>query len=166
MSQIIDKNAVLIAGACAFKEQTNGVRWFISKQEKEGDWEIPKIVTRKAESSVRASIRMMGEKGGASTKVLEEVGRAGGITTVNNKTVPQRHIYYLHILKSENGEPIGFAESAWLPYAKAVRKLASKRERGMLKDARKEYRAWKKRVAKKQKEEERKRREKEAKQNS
>lgn len=150
MADILDKNLVIVAGAVIFDDKEGKKpKWFISKTEQEGDWEFPKIVSRKTESSVRASIRMMGEKGGMSTKVLEEVGRAGGITSINGKTMPQRHIYYLHRLKSKSGDPVGFAESGWFDYAQAVRKLASKRERAMLKDARKEYKEWKQRKKKK-----------------
>jgi hypothetical protein len=95
-------------------------------------------------------MRMMGEKGGMSIKVLEEAGRWGGVTSVNGKAVPQRQIYYLARLKSSQGEVIGFEEHAWLEYAKAVRKLRSKIERSMIKQARKELRV----VLKKEKEEE------------
>jgi hypothetical protein len=149
---IIDKNLVLISGAIVFKQEGKKVRWFIAKQQDDGDWEIPKVPVRKAESSVRAALRMMGEKGGMTTKVLEEVGRAGGVTTINGKVLPQRHLYYLMILKSASKETIGFHEDAWLEYAKAVRKLSSKRERAMLKEARKKYRSWKKEREKKKKE--------------
>ena len=156
MADILDKNLVIVSGAVIFDDKDKKPKWFISKSEKDGDWEFPKIISRKTESSVRASIRMMGEKGGMSTKVLEEVGRAGGITSITGKTRPQRHIYYLHRLKSKSGDPVGFAEAGWFEYAKAVRKLGSKRERAMLKDARKEFRDWKKRMKKKREEERKK----------
>ncbi len=140
----MNNNLVLVSGAIVFKDQGKKTRWFIVKQSEEEDWEIPKALVRKAESSVRAALRMMGEKGGMSTKVLEEAGRAGGVTTINGKALPQRHIYYLILLRSDSQEAIGFKDHAWLEYAKAVRKLSSKRERAMLKQARKVYRSWKK----------------------
>ncbi len=136
---------VIVASAVIFDNKGTKPRWFISKTEEDGDWEFPKIVSRKTESSVRATIRMMGEKGGMSTKVIEEVGRAGGVTSVNGKTLPQRHIYYLHRLKSKSSEPVGFVDSGWFEYNSALKKLSSKREQGMLKEAKKEFKEWKKR---------------------
>ena len=152
---MLDKNTVLVSGACLYKEKKGKRKWFLIKQSEEEGWEIPKVLVRKGESSVRASLRMLGEKGGMSTKVLEEAGRAGGVTTVNGKVLPQRHIYYLIVAKSISGEAVGFAETAWLDYAKAVRRLSSKRERQMIKAAREELKKWKK-IQKKKREAEKK----------
>ncbi len=138
----MNNNLVLISAVILCKDQGRGKRWFVVRHSEDGVWEIPKVVVRKVESSVRAVIRMIGEQGGMSIRVLEEAGRAGGVTTVNNKIFPQRHIYYLAIHLSSEGEAIGFEEHAWLDYAKAVRKLSSKRERAMLKQARKELKKW------------------------
>jgi ADP-ribose pyrophosphatase YjhB (NUDIX family) len=140
----MNKNLVLVSGAVVFRPTRGKSKWFIVKQTDNESWEIPKVMVRKGESSVRAALRMIGEKGSMSTKVLEEVGRAGGATTINGKTFPQRHLYYLMLLISASKEPIGFSNHLWLEYAKAVRKLTSKRERAMLKQARKAYRTWKK----------------------
>jgi len=141
----MDTNLVLVSGAVVFKEGRGKRRWFIVMQGEEDGWEIPKVFVRKGESSVRAAIRMMGEQGGMTTQVLEEAGRAGGVTTVNEKILPQRHLYYLMVLLPGVNEAIGFDKSQWLEYAKAVRALSSKRERAMLRQARKELRKWKKR---------------------
>jgi ADP-ribose pyrophosphatase YjhB (NUDIX family) len=138
------QNIVLVSGAIVFKQEKGGSRWLVTKQGEEEGWEIPKVVVRKGESSVRAALRMMGEKGGMTTQILEEAGRAGGVATINGKTLPQRHLYYLMVLRAPSGEAIGFAEHKWLEYAKAVRKLSSKREQMMLRQAKKEYRIWKK----------------------
>lgn len=140
----MDKNTVLVSGAIVFKEQHGKSRWFIVKQNDEEEWELPKVMVRKGESSVRAALRMMGEKGGMTTRVIEEAGRAGGVITLNNKTLPQRHLYYLMLLKSGSKEAIGFGNYLWLEYANAVRKLTSKRERTMLKAAKEIWGAWKK----------------------
>jgi hypothetical protein len=142
---------VLISGAIVFKKGRGKSRWFIAKQNEEDGWEIPKVVVRKGESSVRAALRMMGEKGGMTTKILEEAGRAGGVATMNGKTLPQRYLYYLMELRAPQGEAIGFNDHKWLEYAKAVRKLSSKREQMMLRQARKEYRVWKKDMEQKKK---------------
>lgn len=149
----MDKDRVIIGAAIVFKQEDKKVKWFIVNNKDEEGWVIPKIVKRKGESSVRGSIRMMGEKGGMTVKALEEAGRAGGVRTINGKTKPQRILYYLMVMKNASGEPVGFEESGWFDYAGAVRKLSSKRERAMIKNARKIFRVWRKvKKAKKKKE--------------
>jgi ADP-ribose pyrophosphatase YjhB (NUDIX family) len=142
---IIDKKMVLVSGAIVFKENRGRKRWFLVKEgdEEDSEWEIPKILVRKTESSARAAIRLMAEQGSMDAKVLEEAGRAGGSTTVNGKVVPQRYLYYLMVLKGA-GEVLGFEDHGWFEYANAVRKLRSKRERLMIKQARQELRKWEK----------------------
>lgn len=135
MNLNVSKNLVLVAGACIFKENRGVLKWFLVKQNDEDKWEIPKVLVRKGESSVRAVLRMIGEKGNMTTRVLEEAGRFGGITTVNGKKLPQRHIYYLMLEKSQSGESIGFSDSTWLDYTKTLKALSSKRERSVLKAA-------------------------------
>ena len=135
MNLNISKNLVLVAGACIFKENRGVLKWFLVKQNGEDKWEIPKVLVRKGESSVRAVLRMMGEKGNMTTRVLEEAGRFGGITTVNGKKLPQRHIYYLMLERDQSGEAIGFNDSTWLDYSKTLKALSSKREKIVLKAA-------------------------------
>ena len=147
----MNNKRVLISGACVVKNGSGKPKWFVIRHNESDGWELPKIVVRKTESSVRAALRMMGEQGGMKTRVLEEAGRAGGVTTVNGKTLPQRHLYYLMIHRADSGELIGFKEYKWLEYAHAVRKLPSKRERQMLKGAREEYKKWKKERKKRRK---------------
>lgn len=141
----MDKNLVLISSAILFKEDKGKKYWFLVKNDKEGGWEFPRTVVRKVESSVRASIRMMGEQGGMTVRVIEEAGRSGGVTSVNNKIVPQRHIYYFMILLSESGEAIGFSNFQWVEDSKVLRTLVSKREQQMLKNSRAELKTWSKR---------------------
>lgn len=142
---MIDTNIVLISGALVFKEERDKDYWFIVKQEGDEDkWEIPKVFVRRGESSVRASLRMMGEQGGMTTQVLEEAGRSGGVVTINGKTLPKRQLYYLMVLILADDEVIGFVDFKWLEYAKAIRQLSSKREKIILRQARKEYRLWRK----------------------
>jgi len=148
---MFNKNTVLISGACLFRETRGKRRWFIVKQGEEEGWEIPKIIVRKGESSVRAVLRMIGEKGGISAKVLEEAGRAGGTATINGRVLPQRHIYYLMLTKLTPGEAIGFTQHQWLEYSKASKKLASKRERQILKSANEVLKKWKKEHERKRK---------------
>jgi len=137
----MDKDLVLISCPVVYRQGSRKGFWFIVKSEDGEGWEIPKMVARKGESSVRASIRMMGEMANMDAKVIEEAGRAGGMMTVNGKAVSKRTIYYAMIQRT-GGEIIGFEEYKWLDYAKAVRKLSSKRERAMIKNARAEIDRW------------------------
>jgi len=140
----MDKNSVLVAGAILFKETKKGPRWFLVKYSSEHDWEIAKAIVRKGESSVRAALRMMGEQGGMGTRVIEEAGRAGGVTSVNGKVLPQRYIYYLMIQKSAS-EIFGFNRFSWFDYPRTMKLLSSKREKLMFKLGKKQFDEWKKR---------------------
>lgn len=126
---------LLVGGAVVYRKANGKTTWFIVKQKVDGDWELPKTTARRGESSVRAVIRAMGEQGGMRAKVLEEVGRSGGAAMIGGKTVPQRNLFYLMINK-EGQEVLGFADYQWLEYGKAIRRLASKKDQGMLRGAR------------------------------
>jgi ADP-ribose pyrophosphatase YjhB (NUDIX family) len=132
---------ILISVAVVYKYPTNhGTKkekpvWFIIGGSTEGQWELPKTTVRRGESSVRAVIRQMGEQGGMRTKVLEEVGRSAGSTTVNGRIVAQKYLYYLMVCKGDS-EVLGFSQSAWLDYEKAYKRLSSKKDRAMLAKAR------------------------------
>lgn len=141
---MIDENLVIISVSALFKEKNGKRQWFVVRQSEEEGWELPKVLVRKRESSPKAVIRLMGEDGGISAKILEEAGRAGGVTTVNGKVLPQRHIYYLMRYDHSAGEVLGFDEYDWLEYARAVSRLFSKRDKLMLKLAKKELIKWKK----------------------
>ncbi len=138
------KDSILISGACLVKESRGFRRWFVVRQKGEEKWEFPKVVVRRGESSVRAVLRLLGEKGGMATRVLEEVGRSEGTTSVNGKSISQRFIYYLMYLRNSSGEPIGFQDFAWFDYPKALRSLSSKREKLILKLAKEEFKKWEK----------------------
>lgn len=141
---MFDKNLVLIAGATLFREQNGKVTWFVNKRSEDNSWELPKVIVRKGESSVRATLRILGEKGGMTTRVLEESGRYNNTVTTDNKVTPQKLIYYLVLLKSGSSETIGFGEYSWLEYPKAFNKLTSKKEKSMLKSAKEMLKIWKK----------------------
>ena len=161
----MNKDLVLIAGAIVYRQTKGKKRWFLARQSEESDeWEIPKMIARKAESSARAAMRLMLEQADMDTQVLEEAGRAGGSATINGKVVAQRHLYYIMLFKEKEEEVEeeakkkkgnqrkevvrakiqNFEESGWFEYAQAVRKLRSKRERLMLKQGRAELRKWEK----------------------
>lgn len=150
---ILDKNLVLVSSVIVFRVDKESKKdyWFIVKNSDDDEWQFPRTVVRKGESSVRAGIRMMGEQGAMTIRMIEEAGRAGGVTTINDKTLPQRHLYYVAKLVSESGEAVGFEEGEWLEYAKATRKFASKREKQMLQGARDEVKKWRKQREEKKK---------------
>lgn len=135
---------ILISGAIVFRDYRGKRQFILVKQKEDQGWEIPKITVRKAESSVRAAIRMMADQGGMTTKVLEEAGRATGSVVVNGKPTTQKYYYYLMVFKAGMGEIIGFDNYKWLEYSKALKKLKLKRERDMLKGAKDALKIWEK----------------------
>jgi len=145
------KNDILISAACLFRDFQGKTQWFLIKEPESDKWETAKSLVRKGESSVRAILRVMGEKGGITTKILEEAGRINGVGVASGKTLPQRTIYYLMLAKKMLGETIGFEDFLWLDYAQATRKLSTKREKNMLKNAKTELAAWRKRREKRRK---------------
>ena len=133
---------VLVSGAVVFKKAKNGrVYWLVVKKNEDSDWEIPKITARRGESSVKAVLRMMSEQVGMTAKVLEEVGRFGGSTTINGKVIPRRVLYYLMTITSES-EALEFYDYSWHEYAKALKVIRTKKEKEMLRNAKKEYKIW------------------------
>lgn len=137
-------NEILIGGTVLFKD-SRGKRYFlVVKQGEEGDWQLPKITVRRGESSVRAVIRMTGEMAGMNARVLEEAGRYSQPTTVNGKVLTQRFLYYLMVQKAGGSELIGFDKSEWMDYGRAVRKVASRREKEILKQGKKVLKEWEK----------------------
>ena len=135
-------NQILTSGAVVCRKKSSGeYAWLLVKLSEEEGWEIPKVAVRKGESSVRASIRMMGEQGGMNARVIEEAGRFNSAATVNDRVIPKRLLYYLMIQKS-GGEIVGFKESSWFESAKAQKKLQQKRERDVLKEAKVLLKEW------------------------
>lgn len=135
---------ILIGGAVVFREN-RGKRQFLLVKQKEGDdWEIPKVTVRRGESSVRAVLRMISEQAGMTARVLEEAGRSAGTTVVNSKTIPQKFYYYLLLQKGGNSELIGFNQYKWMDYGDAMKKLAIKREKDMLKGGKDVLKEWEK----------------------
>jgi hypothetical protein len=135
-------NQIIVAGTSLCKKRSNGkFVWLLIRQSESEEWELPKTTVRKGESSVRAAIRMMGEMGGMNARVIEEAGRFNGTTSINNRSVPKRILYYLMIQKSA-GEMIGFSQFKWLTYEDALKKLDSKREKDVMKKAKVELKIW------------------------
>jgi len=129
------ENKGFIGVAVACRKSRGVYRWFLAKQTEDGGWELPKAQARRGESSVRAAIRNMGERGGLRAKVLEEVGRSSGFRKVGNQKVPQKFLYYFVVANEPSGEPIGFIDMAWLEFRQAIKQLESPRDQRMLKRA-------------------------------
>jgi hypothetical protein len=142
MNSFDHKNSVLMSSAILFKYVAGVHKFFIIKEPGSEKWEFVKLLVRKGESSVRAVIRIMGEKGAMTVRVLEEAGRYKSAATTNGKTLTQNNIYYIMLLKSSSKEAKVFGEIAWLDYAKAIKKLTSKKEASMLKSARDIIKEW------------------------
>ncbi len=136
-------NQLTVSGAIVFKDYGGKRKYLLVKQNEDSGWEIPKITVRRGESSVRAVLRMTGEMAGMSTQVLEEAGRSGGVSLVNGKSIPVKFYYYLLIQRS-GGEMLGFARHEWLEFGNALKKISLKKEKDMLKNAKKVLRDWEK----------------------
>ena len=138
---------ILVGGAVIFKEGKAKNLFLLSKNN-DGDWEILKSTVRRGESSVRAVIRYTSEQGNMNTRVLDEVGRATGAGTVNNKSVTYKYLYYLLFFKA-GAEILGMGDVTWFDYATAAKKLKLKREKDMLKTASQMVKEWQKKKKKK-----------------
>ncbi len=150
-----EKGEILVGGAVIFKEgkdkaslPAGGKKLFLLTKNSDGEFEILKSTVRRGESSVRAVIRYTSEQGNMNTRVLDEVGRASGVGTVNTKPVTYKYIYYLLLFKA-GIEISGMGDISWYDYASAAKKLKLKREKDMLKTANLMVKEWEKTKKKK-----------------
>ncbi len=139
------KNTVIVSAAVVGEIIKGKFKLFLVKLGDNSDWELPKLTIRKTESSVRGALRMMGEQAGMRVRILDEAARFSSNTVVGGKTVQQKIFYYTMIHKADSGESIGFNESVWLEYAKAYKRLVSKKEKEALSNANKTLKEWWKR---------------------
>jgi 8-oxo-dGTP pyrophosphatase MutT (NUDIX family) len=135
---------ISIGGAIVFRDNRGKRQFLVVKTKEDSDWEIPKVTVRKGESSVRSVIRLTGEQGGMTARVLEEAGRYSGTIIVNGKSIPEKHYYYLLMQKGGSSELIGFHEFKWVEYSDASKKLPLKKEKEMLKSAVAVLKEWEK----------------------
>ena len=135
---------VLVGGAVVFKDNRGKRLFLVVKTKEDSEWEIPKVTVRRGESSVRAVIRLTGEQGGITARVLEEAGRYTGNTIVNGNAISQKYYYYLMLQKGGTSEMIGFHEFKWMDPTDIMKKLVSKKEKEMLKGAREVLKEWEK----------------------
>lgn len=131
------EKVVLMSAVLMFRGKSDkGLQWYLVKQNDEENWDFPKTIARKGESSVRAAIRLMLEAAGVKAKVLDEAGRAGGATKVNGKAVTQRNLYYLMQYQGGGEELLQFTDAQWVDDKKILKTLKNKREKSMLEAAR------------------------------
>ena len=135
---------VLMSVSVVFKKKGKEFVWFLVKQGDSQDWELPRTIARRGESSVRASIRLMGEQGGMRARIFEELDRHIGAGKINDRVVTQKTLYYIMENLGSGEEPLAFVESEWLPAEKAVKKLKNAREIKVLKEASKMVQVLKK----------------------
>jgi ADP-ribose pyrophosphatase YjhB (NUDIX family) len=135
---------VLIGGAVILRENRSKRQFLLVKNKDEKDWEIPKVTVRRGESSVRSVIRLVGEQGGMSARVLEEAGQATGSSVVNGKPIQQKYYYYLMLQKGGNSDLMGFDEVKWLEYPEAYKKIVQKKDKDALKSAKDVLKEWEK----------------------
>jgi len=133
-----------IGGAIVFRDNRGKRQYLVVKTKEDGDWEIPKVVVRKGESSVRSVIRLTSEQGGMTTRVVEEAGRFSATTVINGKSVAQKYYYYLLLQKGGSNELIGFLQFKWLEYSDVIKVLPLKREKDVLKEGRDIMKEWEK----------------------
>ncbi len=125
-----------------FKDNRGKRQYLLVKTKIDSNWEIPKVTVRRGESSVRAVIRLTGEQGGITARILEEAGRYSVTTIINGNTIPQKYYYYLMLQKGGPGEMIGFQDYKWMEFPNALKKIDSEKEKEMLKSAKKVLKEW------------------------
>jgi ADP-ribose pyrophosphatase YjhB (NUDIX family) len=135
---------ITIGGAIVFRDNRGKRQFLLVRTKEDGDWEIPKVIVRKGESSVRAVIRLTSEQGGMTTRVLEEAGRFTGTTILNGKSIPQKYYYYILLQKGGSSDLIGFMEFKWLEHSEALKKIPLKREKDMFRMGRDVLKEWEK----------------------
>lgn len=142
MANTKDILQISVGGAILFKDGRGKRQFLLVKVKEDGDWEFPKITVRKGESSVRSVIRMTGEQGEITAKVLEEAGRYTGNTIINGKPISQKFYYYLMVYKGGASDLIGFNKFRWTRVSDVTRKLSTKKEKEMFKNAKEVLKQW------------------------
>ena len=134
----MNKNILYVGAALiAKKRSVPGYTWLLVKIKPENDWEFPKSVARKGESSVRATIRMTQEQFFMNATVLEEADRFTGKAAPEEKALEKMTLYYLMLHKSGGEDLSGFAEYKWFDEKAILKKLTSKKEVNAFKMAKK-----------------------------
>lgn len=133
---------VLVSVAVVFKTRAGRNSWLLVKSGSD-EWQLPKGVVRRTESSVRAAIRMLSEFAGIRGRVIEEVGKTSTRSGHDGKSFTRRTIYYLMQQRGKDGV-IASAKTAWVNPKKIRGKLKSATERKIIIQARHLLGEWQK----------------------
>lgn len=133
-----------VTGAILFRDKRGKKQYLLVKTKDSKDWEIPKTIVRRGESSVHAVLRLTGEQCAMSTRILEEVGRYNANAVLNGKAVVQKYYYYLMMLRSGGDEILAFDASTWVDLSTAAKKVTDKKEKQMLTDTKGVLKIWEK----------------------
>lgn len=131
-----------IGGAVVFRDNKGKRQFLLVKTDEDSSWEIPKVAVRRGESSVRAVIRLTGEQGGITARILEEAGRYTANSIINGNSISHKYYYYLMFQKGGPGEMIGFQDYKWMEFSDALKKMESKKEKEMFKSAKDVLKEW------------------------
>lgn len=127
-----------------FRERGGKTAWLVVKPGEDDEWQLPKGLVYREESSVRAVIRTLGKLAGLRSAVLEEVGRVNSTTTSKGSPLVRRIIYYLVQLKGKLEIDDVPVKLQWLEFASAKSKLGTQAEKKMLIQAREVLSQWRK----------------------
>ncbi|MBI2267952.1 MAG: NUDIX domain-containing protein [Candidatus Blackburnbacteria bacterium] len=127
----------LVAGATVYRKRNGSPPlWLVIKNEQDGDWELPKGLVRRGESSVGSILRILREEGGMVVEIIEEAGRATASRTKNGSRSTDKIIFYLSEMHSSLfSESIYYTQEKWLAYSRAKKALGLEREKRILKQA-------------------------------
>ena len=126
---LVNKNILYVGTALIAKKRTvNGYTWLLVKTKPESEWEFPKSVARKGESSVRATIRMTQEQFFMNAIVLQEADRFTGKASEEEKALEKMTLFYLMLHKSGGDDISGFTDHKWFDEKALAKKLTSKKE--------------------------------------
>lgn len=119
---------ILVAGSAVCKQRAGKTYWLLVRPGKEDSLQLPKVIVRRGESSVRAAIRSVSEMAGIRGKVLEEAGRTTVFSTRDGKSLFRRIIYYLMQQRGKD-ENAPTARVFWSEFIRARSKLSSLEQR-------------------------------------
>lgn len=122
----------LITGLTAYRIINTKTEWLVTKTDKDSEWELPKSLVRRGESSVSALIRAMQDDMGLKGRIIEEAGRNSLVKKVDGEQVNEKHLYYVartSVADETNGK---FAEKKWTQFSRAQKLLGSVREQKIL----------------------------------
>lgn len=141
-TQLYMEDEVLVSSAVVYKSRAGKNSWLLVKTGDE-QWQLPKGVVRRTESSVRAAIRTLSEMAGIRGRIIEEVGKSSVRSGKGSKALVRRTIYYLMQQRGKDGIE-ATARVVWVNPNNIRGKVKSATERKMLVEARKLLSEWQK----------------------